>query len=253
MVDTFGWRCKFGVITPSTNTIVQPDYDDRRPAGVTNHISRMHIPDDPVGSDADFNELIRRIDVALEGALERVLTCRPDHIVLGISAESIWGGGLKPAEDITRRIRAKAGQDMKVTQAAYAFPAALRALGIMPGATIGLVTPYFPVAAKHLKEYVEAIGYKLGKAVHLSLKSPVLIAHADEPALRQAVKAVDGPEAEAIIQFGANLAFSGVALEAEKWLGKPVLAVNPTTYWHALRGHGIADRLQGFGRLFAEA
>lgn len=253
MVDTFGWRCKFGVITPSTNTIVQPDYDDRRPVGVTNHISRMHIPDDPVGNDADFNELIRRIDVALEGALERVLTCRPDHIVLGISAESIWGGGLKPAEDITRRIRAKAGPDMKVTQAAYAFPAALQALGIEPGATIGLVTPYFPVAAKHLKEYVEAIGYKLGKSVHLSLKSPVLIAHADEPTLRQAVKEVDGPEAEAIIQFGANLAFSSVALEAEKWLGKPVLAVNPTTYWHALRSHGIADRLQGFGRLFAEA
>ncbi len=160
MVDTFGWRCKFGVITPSTNTIVQPDYDDRRPVGVTNHISRMHIPDEPVKSDADFNELIRRIDVALEGALERVLTCKPDHIVLGISAESIWGGGLKPAEDIVRRIRLLAGPAMKVTQAAYAFPAALQALGVMPGATIGLVTPYFPVAAKHLKEYVEAIGSK---------------------------------------------------------------------------------------------
>lgn len=253
MVDTFGWRCKFGVITPSTNTIVQPDYDDRRPPGVTNHVSRMHIPDDPVGSDADFNELIRRIDVALEGALERVLTCRPDHIVLGISAESIWGGGLKPAEDIVRRIRAKAGADMKVTQAAYAFPAALQALGVKPGATIGLVTPYFPVAAKHLKEYVEAVGYKLGKSVHLSLRSPVLIAHADEPTLRQAVKEVDGPEAEAIIQFGANLAMSRVAIEAENWLGKPVLAVNPTTYWHALRSHGIEDRMQGFGRLFAEA
>lgn len=252
MVDTFGYRAKLGVITPSTNTIVQPDYDDRRPVGVTNHISRMHIPDEPVKSDADFNELIRRIDVALEGALERVLTCKPDHIVLGISAESIWGGGLKPAEDIVRRIRALAGPDMKVTQAAYAFPAALQALGVMPGATIGLVTPYFPVAAKHLKEYVEAIGYRLGKSVHLSCGGPVVIGHVDEPTLRRAVKEVDGPEAEAIIQFGANLPFSRVAIEAEAWLGKPVLAVNPTTYWHALRTHGIDDRKQGFGRLFAE-
>ena len=252
MVDAFGWRCKFGVITPSTNTIVQPDYDDRRPHGVTNHISRMHIPDDPVNSDEDFNELIRRIDVALEAALDRVLTCKPDHVVLGISAESIWGGGLKPAEDIVRRIRAKAGQDMKVTQAAYAFPAALQALGVMPGATIGLVTPYFPVAEKHLREYIEAIGYKLGRSVHLSCRGPVLIGHVDEPTLRDAVKAVEGPEMQAIIQFGANLAMSRVAVEAEAWLGKPVLAVNPTTYWHALRTHGIGDRLAGFGRLFAE-
>ncbi len=252
MVDTFGWRGKFGVITPSTNTIVQPDYDERRPAGVTNHVSRMHIPDDPVNSDADFNELIRRIDVSLEEALDRVLTCKPDHIVLGISAESIWGGGLAPAEQIVRRIRAKAGQAMPVTQAAYAFPAALQALGIAPGATIGLVTPYFPVAEKHLKEYVEAVGYKLGKSTHLSCRGPTLIAHVDEPTLRDAVKQVDGPEIKAIIQFGANLAMSRVAVEAEAWLGKPVLAVNPTTYWHALRSHGIADRQAGQGRLFWE-
>ena len=26
MVDTLGWRGKFGVITPSTNTVVQPEY-----------------------------------------------------------------------------------------------------------------------------------------------------------------------------------------------------------------------------------
>jgi hypothetical protein len=57
---------KFGVVTPSTNTVVQPEYDDLRPPGVTNHIARMHIADDPVGSDADFDTLIAAIDQALE-------------------------------------------------------------------------------------------------------------------------------------------------------------------------------------------
>ena len=51
MPDILGWRCKFGVVTPSTNTVVQPEYDDMRPAGVTNHVARMHIPNDPVRSD----------------------------------------------------------------------------------------------------------------------------------------------------------------------------------------------------------
>jgi maleate isomerase len=37
MTDVLGWRRKFGVIGPSTNTVVQPDFDDMRPAGVTNH------------------------------------------------------------------------------------------------------------------------------------------------------------------------------------------------------------------------
>jgi maleate isomerase len=31
MADVLGWRRKFGVIGPSTNTIVQPDFDAMRP------------------------------------------------------------------------------------------------------------------------------------------------------------------------------------------------------------------------------
>ena len=97
MVDVLGWRANFGVVTPSTNTVVQPEYDTMRPVGVTNHIARMHIPNDPVTSDADFNELIRRIDGALDGAMERVMTADPDHIILGISAERACGLHHEPA------------------------------------------------------------------------------------------------------------------------------------------------------------
>jgi hypothetical protein len=37
--DVLGWRRLFGVMGPSTNTVVQPDFDMMRPAGVTNHYS----------------------------------------------------------------------------------------------------------------------------------------------------------------------------------------------------------------------
>ena len=39
MRDYLAWRLAFGVTTPSTNTVVQPEYDDMRPAGVTNHLA----------------------------------------------------------------------------------------------------------------------------------------------------------------------------------------------------------------------
>jgi len=35
-------------------------------------------------------------------------------------------------------------------------------------------------------------------------------------------------------------------------MGKPVLAINAITIWHALRNNGIADRIRGFGTLLAE-
>ena len=55
MGDVLGWRCKFGVMGPSTNTVVQPDFDMMRPAGVTNHYSRIFTPN----ADAVSNETFR--------------------------------------------------------------------------------------------------------------------------------------------------------------------------------------------------
>jgi maleate isomerase len=43
-----------------------------------------------------------------------------------------------------------------------------------------------------------------------------------------------------------------VAAEAERWLGKPVLAMNVVTYWDALRRCGIKDHVLGYGRVLEE-
>ena len=249
MVDQLGWRCKFAVIVPSTNTVVQPEYDDMRVPGVTNHIARMHIPDAPIKSDAELEELVRRIDVALEEALERALTAKPDHVILGVSAESFWGGGLEPSRRIAARVRRLAGE-LGVTQAADAIPAALKAYGIKE--RIAVVTPYRPSAEPYLREFIAAIGYRLVAARHLSCESPTLIAHVSEDELREALQAVDGHEVEAIVQFGTNVPALRLAAEAERWLKKPVIAINAATYWHALRSRGIADRKPGLGKLLTE-
>ena len=43
-----------------------------------------------------------------------------------------------------------------------------------------------------------------------------------------------------------------LADEADRWLGKPVLAINATIWWMALRDNGIEDQLQGFGRMLRD-
>ncbi len=86
----------------------------------------------------------------------------------------------------------------------------------------------------------------------LRCASPVLIAHTPEAELRDAIMEVDGPEVDAIVQVGTNLPMAQVAAMAEFWLGKPVVALNAATYWHALRQCGIEDKVRGFGRLLAE-
>jgi maleate cis-trans isomerase len=39
------------------------------------------------------------------------------------------------------------------------------------------------------------------------------------------------------------------ALTADLFLGKPVIAINTATYWHALRAQGINDKVAGFGHI----
>ena len=43
-----------------------------------------------------------------------------------------------------------------------------------------------------------------------------------------------------------------VAADLERELGKPVIAINLATLWHALRVNGINDQVEGFGSLLAK-
>ena len=88
MPDALGWRKKFAVLVPSTNTSVQPEFDEMRPPGVTNHVSRIRIPNVPLKSDDDFKRLIELIVVAQMEAVDSAMSMEPDRLVLGISAES---------------------------------------------------------------------------------------------------------------------------------------------------------------------
>ena len=92
MTDSLGYRKKFGVIAPSTNTSVQPEYDAMRPPGVTNHFGRIHIPNDPIRNDKDFDQLMVNIRSAMFQAIDQVMTCEPDYLILGMSSETFWDG-----------------------------------------------------------------------------------------------------------------------------------------------------------------
>jgi len=241
---------KFGVITPSANTVVQPEYDAMRPAGVTNHIFRMAVKNPPWSKDADFVEIVRQMNVGLDDAVDQAMTCDPDHLVLGVSIESIWDGGVAASERLNERVEQRAGGSIKLTQAAEALPAALKAYGIKR--RLALLTPYYPVAEPHLRQYVDEIGYELVRIKNLSSARPTGIAQISAQVLRGALRELDGDDIEGIIQFGANLPMMRVAAEAEQWLGKPVIAINTATYWHALRQNGISDKIYGCGQLLSD-
>ena len=52
-------------------------------------------------------------------------------------------------------------------------------------------------------------------------------------------------------RVGSKLCMILVAA-AKLWLGKPVLTINAAIYWHVLPADGIAEKREGFGRIFEE-
>ena len=247
MTDVLGWRKVFAVIGPSTNTVVQPDMEAMRPAGVTNHYRDIYVEDPEALSDAAFMAGAEKISDGMRDSLRTAVTCRPDYLVLGVSAISFIGG-VAGCDRFLDEVRKACGIPMSV--GSRAVVAALQAYGHVK--RVAFVSPYYPAANAHVRRYLEESGFTVVRDVALRCKSWTDIARVPESRLRDTLLELDGDDVDALVQVGTNLSMTRLAANAEAWLQKPVVAINTATYWHALRANGLDDCREGFGRLMSD-
>jgi maleate isomerase len=247
MRDVLGWRRKFGVLGPSTNTIVQPDFEMMRPIGVTNHYSRIFTPNAKAVSNETFTAGIEVIGRNVLEAVRSVMTCEPDYLVMGMSAITFYGGGAG-ADAFQAKVEAESRVGVSI--GSHSCTAALKAYGGIK--RIAFLSPYYPAANKEVARYFTDSGFEVVRDIYLECKSWTAIAEVPPELLREKLIALDGRDVDAIIQVGTNLSMVRLAAAAELWLGKPVIAINTATYWHALRQNQITDKIAGLGRLLEE-
>jgi maleate isomerase len=247
MTDVLGWRRKFGVLGPSTNTIVQPDFDDMRPTGVTNHYSRIFTPNANAVSNESFRAGTEIIAANVLDAVRSVMTSAPDYLVMGMSAVTFINGE-KGANAFVKEVEDASG--VKISIGSHSCTAAMRAYGNVR--RIAILSPYWPVMNTEAIRYFTDMGFEVVRDVCLRCTSWTAIAEQTTETLRGKLIELDGDDVDAIVQIGTNLSMVRLAAAAETWLGKPVIAINTATYWHALRTNGINDKREGFGRLLAE-
>jgi maleate isomerase len=180
-------------------------------------------------------------------AVRSVMTCEPHYLVMGMSAITFYNGA-KGADDFQRKVEGESG--VKVSIGSHACAAALKAYGGIK--RIAFLSPYYPVANAEVRRYFSDMGYDTVRDIPLRAPSWTAIAQIDENTCRQTLHELDGDDVDAILQVGTNLSMVRLAAEAERWLGKPVIAINTATYWHALRANGIQDKVYGLGRLLSD-
>ena len=247
MPDVVGYRAKIGVIVPSTNTVVEHDFTRVRPPGVTFHSGRFLVEAPDLSSDEAFLYFLDLIRQTIPHAVRDIMTCKPDHILMGMSAETFWGGKEGNAA-FSARVREIAG-DIGITSGAAACNAALELLGV---SKIACLTPYQPAADEQVYGYFTECGYEVKRVRGLRCDSATSIADVTPETLVEVLKEIDGDDIDAIVQCGTNLSMVEVADQAERWLGKPVLAINAICLWHALRTLGISDQFVGHGMMLRE-
>jgi maleate isomerase len=247
MPDVLGWRKTFGAIGPSTNTVVQPDFDAMRPVGVTNHYSRIFTPNSTALSNDTFRAGIATISDNVMDAVKSVMTCAPDYLVMGMSAITFFGGR-KGADAFVRRMQDETGIGISV--GSHSTTAALQAYGGVK--RVAVLSPYWPVMNEAVIGYFGDMGFTVVRDIALQCTSWTAIAQVTPAQCRDALRKLDGDDVDALVQVGTNLSMIRLAAAAEVWLGKPVIAINTATYWHALRASGVEDRMEGFGRLLSD-
>ena len=245
--DSLGWRKLFGVLGPSTNTIVQPDFDDLRPRGVTNHYSRIVVEDAQAISDETFMAGTLEISRNTLDAVRGVLTCNPDYLVMGMSAVTFYGGA-EGAQKWRENIESEAG--LSLCTGSQSLIEAFNAYGGIK--RIAVLSPYYPSANQQVAEFMSDHGIETVRDTCLRCPSWTSIAQVPTATLREELQKLDGDDLDALVQVGTNLSMMRLAAAAELYLGKPVIAINTATYWNALRQNGITDQMAGFGRLMEE-
>lgn len=237
-------RATLGVIVPSTNVVVEAEYNWMRPPGVSWHTGRIWIENEALDDDDVFESFLGNLRAETGRAIRDVVTCKPDYLVMGMSAETFWGGAAGN-EAFEAWVREQSG-GLRVSTGAAACDAALKKFGARK---IGVITPYQPVADAQVRGFFSELGYDVGQVRGLKCPTATSIADVSAEQVRAAFLAVDSPDVDVLVQAGTNLAAVLVAAELEHELEKPVLAINAATVWHALRANGIQDQITGFGSL----
>ncbi len=237
----YGWRARIGLIVPSTNTIIEPEFYRMAPKGVTIHTARALL----LGRATE--ESYFQMADAVKKASEELATAEIDIALFGCTSGSI----VCPLQQIVDDMGVRTGTPALAT--AGAVVSALRAFGVR---RVALGTPYVSFVNDSEQVFLEENGFSVVSMHGLQLGETQEerrgIGRVPPEHLYRLARRIDRPDAEAIFLSCTNLATLDIIEAIEADLGKPVITSNQATFWAALRTLGLPDAVPDCGRLMRE-
>ena len=228
---------RVGIILPSTNTTLEPDYAWVSPADISFHVTRV-----PLFSTTP--EGLREMNNGIKDAAGLLSHFAPDLVAFACTSGSFIDGlqGLKSQIDMITGIC-----NCPVVATSQAIIDAFRHLNIR---NIALATPYVDSVNELEQQFFESNELRITSMRGLGL-SGAAIGYVTPDEVVQLARAVDSPDAEAIFLSCTDMRAIEVLDALEQELGKPVLSSNQVSLWSILRSLDKPLNYQGFGSLLS--
>lgn len=229
-----GWRLRIGLILPSSNTTMEPEFYCHVPMGVTVHASRMFLV------NATPDELARMADEA-ERCAKLLKTAEVDVIVYGCTSGSfLKGKGFD--EDLEARIEKEA--DVPAITTSRAVIKALQETNLK---RLGIATPYVDEVNEREIQYFIEYGFEVKALRGLGIRRGFDIGKRDpSEAYRLGLEVMrEAPDADGLfISCTQFRTFEIIELLTHD-IGKSVITSNQASLWMALKLGGVKSFLYG--------
>ena len=234
----YGARGKIGVIVPSLNNTLEPEFNRLAPPGIAVFATRLRlergVPDD-LRAMADLAEqagaLLRHADVDAIA-----YCCTTGSLIDGVDGDRA----------LASRIHEATG--LPVTTTASAVIGAMRDLGM---GRVSVATPYIDEVNEIERRFIEAHGIRVTNIEGLQFTRGGELHGLDPEAARAFCRAAADDRSDGLFISCTDFAAMDLVAGLERELGRPVITSNTATLWDVLRTLGCDAPIEGFGRLLA--
>src|SRR5687768_16308843 len=230
---------RIGLLVPSSNTTVEPEFYRALPRSVTLHTARLFLtriaPDAILGMVED-----------MEKQAKLLASADVDVVVLGATAPSFLNG-LGYDRELIAKLEAATGK--RATTTTTALVEAIRHIGAK---RVVLGSAYDEKVNGIAKAFLEASGIEVIDMAGLALVDNLVVGRLSSDTAYDVALKVNRADADAIVLSCTNWQTMDAIERIERETGKPVISTTQATIWAALRAIGVEDGIQGYGRLLRE-
>ena len=230
---------RIGLLVPSSNTTVEPEFYRALPRGVTLHTARLFLT-------RIAPESILRMVEDMETQAKLLASADVDVIVLGATAPSFLKG-LGYDRELIQKLESTTGR--KATTTSTALVQALQHFGAK---RVVLASAYDEKVNGIAKAFLEASGAEVLDMKGLALVDNLVVGRLGSDTAYDLALKVNHSDADAIVLSCTNWQTMEAIERIERETGKPVITTTQASVWAALTMIGHTESVSGYGRLLRE-